>query len=113
MNYRGCGFIQNINRKKVYTLSKPYMLTYDLNSPGQNYDDVIKTIKEEISDGHWCTYWKSSYLLRSDLTTDQMLAKLKPFLDSGDTFFVTEIVHNRQGWLSDKQWKYIRENIDD
>lgn len=51
--------------------------------------------------------------IRSDLTTDQMLAKLKPFLDSDDTFFVTEIVHNRQGWLSDKQWKYIRENIDD
>ncbi len=87
------------------------MLTYDLNSPGQKYDDVIKTIKDEISNGVWCTFWKSSYLLRSDLTTDQMLDKLKPFLDQGDKFFITEIVDNKQGWLETDQWKYINENI--
>ena len=38
-------------------MSKPFMLTYDLNSPGQKYDDVIKTIKDEISNGVWCTFW--------------------------------------------------------
>jgi len=92
-------------------MSKPFMLTYDLNSPGQKYDDVIKTIKDEISNGVWCTFWKSSYLLRSDLTTDQMLDKLKPFLDQGDKFFITEIVDNKQGWLETDQWKYINENI--
>ncbi|CCO12722.2 putative uncharacterized protein [Carnobacterium maltaromaticum LMA28] len=92
-------------------MSKPFMLTYDLNSPGQSYDDVIKTIKEDISTGAWCSYWKSSYLLRSNLTTDQILDKLKPFLDQGDKFFITEIVDNKQGWLETDQWKYINENI--
>lgn len=89
------------------------MLTYDLNSPGQKYDNVIKTIKEEISDGHWCKYWDSTFLFRSSLTTDQMLAKLKPYLDSGDRFFVAEIVNNKQGWLTKDQWKYINDNIYD
>lgn len=92
-------------------MSKAYMLTYDLNNPGQKYDDVIRVIKEEISNGVWCSYWKSSYLLRSTLTPNQMLDKLKPYLDKGDRFFVTEIVNNNQGWLTDKQWKYINNNI--
>jgi len=61
--------------------------------------------------GYGATFWKSSYLLRSDLTTDQMLDKLKPFLDQGDKFFITEIVDNKQGWLETDQWKYINENI--
>ncbi|CCO12069.2 putative uncharacterized protein [Carnobacterium maltaromaticum LMA28] len=92
-------------------MSKPFMLTYDLNSPGQSYDDVIKTIKEDISTGVWCSYWKSSYLLRSNLTPHQMIAKLKPFLDNGDRFFITEIVDNKGGWLTDKNWDYINKNI--
>lgn len=92
-------------------MSKPYMLTYDLNDPGQRYNDVIREIKEEISNGVWCTYWKSSYLLRSDLTPSQITDKLTPYLDQGDKFFVTEIVNNKQGWLTKKQWKYINENI--
>ena len=32
-----------------------YMVTYDLNNPGQRYDDVIQAIKE-ASTGVWCTY---------------------------------------------------------
>lgn len=112
MKYRGCGFIQNINRKKVYTLSKPYMLTYDLNSPGQNYDEVIKTIENDISTV-CCKYWESSYLFRSNLTTKQMIDKLKPYLDKGDRFFITEIVNNKTGWLTPSQWDFINENIYD
>lgn len=92
-------------------MSKAYMLTYDLNNPGQKYDDVIRVIKEEISNGVWCNYLKSSYLLRSNLTPNQMLDKLKPYLDKGDKFFVTEIVNHNQGWLTDKQWEYINNNI--
>lgn len=87
------------------------MLTYDLNNPGQKYDDVIRVIKEEISNGVWCSYWKSSYLLRSTLTPNQMLDTLKPYLDKGDRFFVTEIVNNNQGWLTDNQWEYINNSI--
>ncbi len=92
-------------------MSKPYMLTYDLNNPGQKYDKIIKVITDEISDGNWCTFWKSSYLLRSNLTTEQMLEKLKPFLDNSDRFFVTEITKNYQGWLDETEWDYIRKNI--
>ncbi|MDM7503285.1 MAG: hypothetical protein L0I64_11910 [Lactococcus lactis] len=93
-------------------MSKPYMLTYDLNSPGQNYDEVIKTIENDISTV-CCKYWESSYLFRSNLTTKQMIDKLKPYLDKGDRFFITEIVNNKTGWLTPSQWDFINENIYD
>lgn len=36
-------------------MKKRYMITYDLNAPGKNYDKVIESIKN-ASDGAWCSY---------------------------------------------------------
>ncbi|AXH51921.1 hypothetical protein LI034_03280 [Clostridium perfringens] len=87
-----------------------YMITYDLNSKGQKYDEVIKAIKDS-STGAWCTYWKSSYLIKSYLTPNQISDKIKPHLDGNDRLIIIEVKDNYQGWLSKKQWQYIRENI--
>ena len=87
-----------------------YMITYDLNSKGQNYEDVIQSIKD-ASTGAWCSYWKSSYLIKSNLTVQQVSDKITPHLDSNDRLIVIETKANYQGWLSEKQWKYIRDNI--
>ena len=87
-----------------------YMITYDLNSKGQNYEDVIQSIKDAYT-GAWCSYWKSSYLIKSNLTVQQVSDKITPHLDSNDRLIVIETKANYQGWLSEKQWKYIRENI--
>ncbi len=87
-----------------------YMITYDLNSSGQKYDKVIQAIKDS-STGAWCSYWKSSYLIKSSLTPNQISDNIKPHLDSNDHLIIIEVKNNYQGWLSDKQWKYIKENI--
>lgn len=87
-----------------------YMITYDLNSTGQNYDEVIEAIKD-ASTGVWCSYWKSSYLIKSNLSVQQVSDKITPHLDGNDRLIVIEVKNNYQGWLSEKQWKYIRENI--
>jgi len=87
-----------------------YMITYDLNSTGQKYDEVIKAIKDS-STGVWCSYWKSSYLIKSNLTVDQVSGKITPHLDSNDRLIVIEVKQNYHGWLTEEQWKYIRENI--
>lgn len=92
-------------------MAKPYMITYDLNAPGQKYDEIIRTIKEDLSTGVWCTFWKSSFLIKSNYTPNQMLDRLKPYLDSGDRFFIVEIVDNKQGWLEPEDWDYINKNI--
>lgn len=87
-----------------------YMITYDLNSAGQKYDEVIKAIKDS-STGVWCTYWKSSYLIKSHLTVNQVSDKITPHLDSNDRLIVIEVKNNYQGWLAEDDWKYIRESI--
>lgn len=88
-----------------------YMITYDLNSASQNYDDVIRAIKD-CSTGVWCSYWKSSFLIKSSLSANQISDKITPYLDSNDRLIVVECkTTNYQGWLTEKQWKYINENI--
>lgn len=86
-----------------------YMITYDLNSQGQQYNELIDAIKKTST--AWCTYWKSSYLIKSSLSLKQVEAKLTPHLDPNDRLFIVEITNNYGGWLTEAQWKYIRENI--
>lgn len=88
-----------------------YLITYDLNDPGQNYEDVIQAIKD-ASTGVWCSYWKSSYIIRSDFQTAQeVFNKIEPFLDKNDRCLVIEVKNNKQGWLTKKQWEYINNSI--
>ena len=88
-----------------------YMITYDLNKEGQDYENVIQAIKD-ASTGVWCTYWKSSFLIKSNLqTANEVFNKIQPYLDSNDTLLVIEVKNNKQGWLNEKQWKYINESI--
>jgi len=88
-----------------------YFVTYDLNDPGQNYENVIQAIKD-ASTGVWCSYWKSSYLIKSDYqTATEVFDIIKPYLDKNDTCLVIEVKNNKQGWLTKKQWEYINDNI--
>ncbi len=86
-----------------------YMITYDLNSHGQKYDELIEAIKN--SSENWCTFWKSSYLIKSTLSLTQVESRLTPHLDPNDRLIILEVTNNYGGWLLEEQWKYIREDI--
>lgn len=85
-----------------------YMITYDLNSTGQRYNELISAIKE-ASNGCWCTFWKSSYLIQSPLSPSRITDRLKPYLDSNDRLLVIEVKRNYQGWLTDDERSYIND----
>lgn len=85
-----------------------YMITYDLNSTGQRYNELISAIKE-ASNGCWCTFWKSSYLIQSPLSPSQITDRLKPYLDSNDRLLVIEVKRNYEGWLTDDERNYIND----
>lgn len=88
-----------------------FFITYDLNDPGQNYDKVIEAIKK-ASTGNWCSYWKSSYLIKSNYQTADAVSNLiTPHLDKNDRLLVIEVKNNKQGWLTKKQWDYINNSI--
>lgn len=88
-----------------------YLITYDLNKNGQDYENVINAIKD-ASTGAWCTFWKSSYLIKSNLSSaDDVFKKIQPYLDSNDKLLVIEVKNNKQGWLEQKDWDYINNSI--
>lgn len=87
-----------------------YFITYDLNSEGQKYKDVIDTIKD-VSNGNYCSYWESSYLISSDLTPEAIVDKIKQYLDNNDSLMVIEVTDNYQGWLSTEDWEVVNKLI--
>lgn len=92
-------------------MKKRYFIAYDLNNAGKNYDNVISSIKK-ASDGRWCTYWKSSYLIRSNYqTAAQVMSHISPYLDGDDSLIVIEVINNKQCWTIPKRFEYINESI--
>lgn len=83
-----------------------YFITYDLNSEGQKYKDVIDTIKD-VSNGNYCSYWESSYLISSNLTDDQILDRLEPYIDSNDSLIIIKVDGEIKGWFTSTQKEKI------
>ncbi len=90
-----------------------YMITYDLNKSGKDYNDVFEAIKT-ASTGAWCHYWDSTWLIKSNYTNANDVSDLiTPYLDSDDRLIVIQVENNKQGWLEKKQWDHINNNIFD
>ena len=88
-----------------------YMITYDLNKDGKDYENVIKAIKQ-ASNGRWCSYWKSSFLIQSNFgTANEVFNYIAPYLDKDDRILVIEVKNNKQGWLPKEKWDYINNSI--
>ncbi len=88
---------------------KPYIITYDLDNPGQRYKDVKQTI--DNFGGSNIKIQKSVWLVRNDLSPDEMTSRLTESIDDNDSLFICELVKNYQGMATDETWKFIKENI--
>lgn len=77
-----------------------YLISYDLNKPGQSYDqlyDAIKAASNEI----WCKPLESVYIVRSSLSAQSIYNKLTPYLDRNDRILIVEI-KGQSYWCLDK-----------
>jgi len=71
------------------------LISYDLNSPGQNYDNLIKHIKGHYS---WCKVLKSAWAVSTSKSTTTVRDECKSYLDANDDLFVVNITG--AGWAS-------------
>lgn len=69
-----------------------YIIDYDLNTPGKNYDALISQIKTYP----WAKICKSSWAVKSSQTAAQIRDSLTPHIDSDDKLFVAKI----DGWAA-------------
>jgi hypothetical protein len=88
-----------------------YIISYDLNKKDKDYEGVYDAIKK-ASNGVWCHYLDSTWIIKSSYPNANDISNLiNKHLDSNDRCFVCELKENYSGWLTEEQWKYIRENI--
>lgn len=67
---------------------KSYIISYDLNKPGQNYNDLYEAIKAL---GNWWHHLDSTWIIKSNLTAVQVRDSLTPHMDSNDKILVATL----------------------
>ena len=83
-----------------------YLISYDLNSPGKNYDDLYKAI-EQASTGVWCKPLSSVYIIKTNLSAEAVYNRLKPCLDSNDRMLVIEVTRDSYWYLNKEISDYL------
>jgi hypothetical protein len=66
-------------------MSSVLLISYDLINPGQNYEQLMKLIKNY---GSWARLGGSAYLISTEQTPVQVRDSLKSVLDENDKLFV-------------------------
>lgn len=68
---------------------KSYLIGYDLNKPGQNYDNLFAAIKKV--GGTWWHCLDSTWIVKSNSTTVAIRDALRPHIDDSDELLVIEL----------------------
>lgn len=85
-----------------------YLITYDLNKPGQNYEELYKAVKAL---GGWWHYLDSTWLVDTTLSAQQVSDRLVAHIDKNDRLLVIRVTSDYQGWLTNKAWEWINQHI--
>jgi hypothetical protein len=66
-----------------------YMIGYDLNRPGQNYEDLFNAIKAQSST--WWHHLDSTWIIKSDNNAKAIRDALVPHIDANDELLVAAL----------------------
>ena len=72
-------------------------ISYDLNSPGQNYEKLIAAMKTL---GPWAKLQQSFWYVNSALDAAAAANKLREFTDSNDYLVVVDATNNNAYWFN-------------
>lgn len=87
---------------------KVYVVSYDLNTPGQNYDNLYKELKNSSS---WWHFLDSTWLIKTTETSSQLNNRIRKNLDDNDLLMIIRVTKDYSGWLPKDAWKWMDENI--
>lgn len=82
-------------------------ISYDLNSPGQDYTSVINKIQ---SLGAWAKVQKSHFYVNCNLSAEQACNQIHSVMDANDTLLVIDAANNDAFWfnMADEAAKHIQ-----
>ncbi|WP_069997771.1 hypothetical protein [Cellulosilyticum sp. I15G10I2] len=90
---------------------KVFLISYDLNKSGQDYNSLYEAIKACSYSDTWWHYLDSTWIIKSNLSVSQVSDKLKSVMDDNDSLLVIEVINNYAGWLPQKAWDYLKQHI--
>lgn len=86
-----------------------YCISYDLRSPGRNYDDLITAIK---SFGLWWHQTESVWFIVSDKDVVSIRDFLMNYIDRNDKLFVIEVNKPWAGTgFTNKEYEWLKDNL--
>lgn len=86
-----------------------YLITYDLNEEGQDYEALYKAIKSCCSS--WCRFMKSAWFIETTSSEDEIRDCLLPVMDKNDLLFITKVSKQYKGWLTDDVWNWLKDRV--
>lgn len=86
-----------------------YMVSYDLITPGKNYEKVIEKIKQSKN---WARLGGSAYIVISDLSPAEVRASISAVMDANDKLFVGAI-GAPAAWtgMTDEVSEWLKKNL--
>lgn len=72
--------------------------------PGKDYAKLEQVLK---STGTWWHHLEGVWLVRTPESPQVWYEKVKPYLDSDESFLVIEVHGNYQGWLPKQAWEWL------
>ena len=84
-----------------------YMVSYDLNSPGNNRKEVIESLE---SFGCWCKCATTTSLIKTQLVISDVEEIVMRHLDETDSMIICQVSGNIKGKLHQKEWDWIHNN---
>jgi bifunctional pyridoxal-dependent enzyme with beta-cystathionase and maltose regulon repressor activities len=83
---------------------------YDLNRPGQNYNDLIEYLK---SQHNWCRPLESTWIVVTTKSTTGLRDEIKRFIDANDEVLVMDVKGDYWACLglSKQVTDWLQENV--
>lgn len=87
------------------------LIAYDLNAPGQRYNDLIDAIKKL---GLWWHHLDSTWLVKTSKTSVEVRDELKKYIDTGDELLVVDVTGDNRAWsgFNESGSKWLKEKWD-
>ena len=70
-------------------------ISYDLNTPGQKYDNVAEAIKKL---GNWAKVQKSLWYVKTAISSEEALRRVWAMMDSNDSLIVVDVTNKSAVW---------------
>lgn len=88
---------------------KSYLIGYDLNKKGQDYDGLISKIKEFPN---WWHHLDSTWIIKTNKTSVEVRDLLLPYIDNNDELLVVHL-SGEGAWrgFNEKGSKWLKDNL--